>query len=227
MSASKKFRSAQATSSNFSLSSDSDDNIFCTDTKHSPWLKRKARGESSSVSTPGRNGPPQMVVTPKMCRLYKTINDSDVTSPDSSRNFVDLSQDRGETLLLPGAPFNWLRKRHELFWTFDPRGHEKEKDLDCRYCEHCRCPEHYCAQVMYGDVCTNHVVYLIVELGGDATLSELYITETFRQTYTRLVQCKMMENGVSFPGGFDFKESMDLPVCLVEGSVNALLKEYE
>ena len=227
MNASKKIRSAQPTSSNFSLSSDSDDDIFITDTTHSPWLKRKARGASYSVNSRDRSSPPQMVVTPKMCRSYKTINEAVTSSPDSSKNFVDLSQDSGETLLLPGAPFNWLRKRHELFWTFDPRGHEKRKALDCRYCEHCRCPEHYCAQVMYGDVCTNHVEYLIVELGGGASLSELYIRETFKQTYTQLVQCKMMENGVSFPGGFQFKESMDLPACLVKGSLDVMVKEYE
>jgi hypothetical protein len=231
MSAPKKFKSTFTSPTTYSLSSDSDDNIFITDVQptQTPWLKRKAKGqkyETHSVTSCSK-GPPQMVVTPKMCRNYKTKNDTSASSPDSKGDFIDLSHDSGEALLLPGAPFNWLRKRHELFWSYDPRGHEPKKDLDSRYCQHCRCPEHYCAQIMYGDVCTNHTRYMIVEMGGGQRLSEFFITNTFAKTYTQLVQCKMMENGVSFPGGFQFKENMDLPACLVKGSLEELIEDYE
>ena len=169
-----------------------------------------------------------MIVTPRVLHSYTNSYPCSESSP-ASGNFVDLSQESGKLSLLPGNPLNWLRKRHELYWSYNPRGQDANVNkLDCRYCQHCRCPKHHCAEVMFGDVCTNHVAYLlIVKMGDEASVFDLYIKATFRQTYTWLVHSKMMENGVSFPGGFQFKEWMELSACMVEGSLKTMLEEYE
>jgi hypothetical protein len=136
-----------------------------------------------------------------------------------------MRQGSGHFCLVP--PLYWMKHRHELYWTYNPRGRDASITVDSRYCPHCRCPNHYCAEVTFGDIIYNHVVYLIVELGDEASVFDFYIKHTFKWTYTRLVHAKMMENRVSFPGGFDFKKPIELPKCIVDGSLKTMLKDYE
>ena len=135
-----------------------------------------------------------MIVTPKVSCSYKNSYPC-TASPPGSGNFVDLSQESGELALLPGAPLDWLRKRHELYWSYDPRGRDASiETLDSsRYCKHCRCPNHYCAEVMFGAIVTNHVVYLIVELGDEASVFDFYIKATFKHTSAKLIWTTHLE----------------------------------
>ena len=137
-----------------------------------------------------------MVVTPKVSRRTRkdgsSFTTTSTTSPDMVGDFVDLFRDTGESLLLPGAPLYWLRNRHGLYWSYNPRGNEDVTE-DFRYCQFCKCPSHYCAEVMYGDICANHTEYLRVEMGSLVTVYDFYLRCAFTRTYTNLVHTKMMD----------------------------------
>ena len=216
------------------LSSDSEDSGgFGTNLRPGviPWYNRKSKLLTPLEAVNAKKRPPQFVVTPKVSRRTRKDGSSFTTtstaSPDMARgDFVDLSRDTGESLLLPGAPLYWLRNRHELYWSYDPRGNDDVTE-DFRYCQFCKCPSHYCAEVMYGDICANHTEYLRVEMGSLVQVYDFYLKCSFTRTYTNLVHTKMMENSISFPAEYDFKKLLVLPKCMEDGSLKKLLKEYE
>ena len=139
--------------------------------------------------------------------------------------YFDLSQEESkEHSLLPGTPFETLKKENELFFTYDPRG---SKEVDDRYCPHCKCPKSYCSETVFGQVVKKQLMFFIDEIGGpknnDVNGDSTFYN--FQKIYSEEVHHKMLTNGIEVPTGYDFHTLITLPDCVFNGSMKEVIKK--
>ena len=129
---------------------------------------------------------------------------------------------------LPGEHLIYTKIKHNVFWTYDPRGAPKSVMTSDHFYSNCKCPYCNCANIVFGDACIRHVEeYLLTK---DKYFKKITtrgtIHETFRKTYWKLVHSKMIMNIVQFPPGFKFKTDGSLPGCITCGKLRKLLTKY-
>ena len=181
------------------------------------WAKRSDNeiGPLIRRSVPRSKIKPKKIWAPAPSRVVSAEKD----------NFFDLSQeDCTEHSLLPGLRFDTLKIRHELFFSYDPRG---SKVADARYCPHCNCPKSYCCELVFGEVTKNQTKFFIEEIGGLNTKgvdgdSTYY---NFLKILSEEVHHKMLTNGIKVPSGYNFHTLVRMPECVFQGSLKELFDD--
>ena len=247
-----KLNEKQSVRRSLSMSSDSDSSyasFHSMDSKKSygKWSKRTDLGpvirtstktitkpQSDEVAVARKNAP-----TIKIKPIQRPSRDPDNCSSSTSsitptqseevsvaqkRNYFDLTNQSREHALLPGLSFNALKVRHELFFTYDPRG---SKDADDRYCRHCKCPKSYCCETVFGQVIKKQVLFFIEEIGGvsnDGVAGDSTFYN-YQKIFSEEVHHKMLTNGIAVETGYNFHKLIRIPECMFQGSIKELIEE--
>ena len=97
------------------------------------------------------------------------------------------------------------------------------------HCTKCRCPILYCADVVLGKVCVDHMNFLIYRNLSKPIedKSEKGMIHLFRICYTEAVIAAMRTNGIEFKEGFKLTRTVRLPYCVLDGTLMKYLKEIE
>jgi hypothetical protein len=168
------------------------------------WLSRR-RSITSPFIGPTIEGP-AIRLRPKIV----TPSQDDV---HYERLLIDLTQDSHIQELLPGAKLSTIKSRHELYFSYNPRG---ETDIDCRYCPKCRCPKNYCSTLVFGDVVQRRVKSHIKRLGLDhPDLNYRMVQILFNKYYSKQMNFKVLENGYEEEKGYSGSEAYyKIPGCM-------------
>ena len=92
-------------------------------------------------------------VTPRLKTSFKKPKitlDCSTDDEDENKTVIDLTKPSVKDLL-PGTPVHKMKEHNSLFYVYDPRGYGL-KHLPKGYCVECRCPNNYCASLMYSKV---------------------------------------------------------------------------
>ena len=92
------------------------------------------------------------------------------------------------------APLSLIRAQNKLYFSYDPRGYPTDP-LPQDFCKHCRCPNIYCAEVVFGHISIDHAQTLAYTSGPHSTLDCVDMKEMFDRAYTKLVFAKLGFNG--------------------------------
>ena len=121
-------------------------------------------GRSTKSNTPA---PAKPKSAPKAKRKQSSLART-FTSPASRKKtkdgVIDLT-DLKEEDLLPGTPLDLIKSQHSLFYLYNPRGFNKRRFLPPGYCVYCRCPENYCADKVFGEICCVGAIEIMHENG--------------------------------------------------------------
>ena len=192
---------------------DNDNDSSKTSTTSSSRFEVKRKFRSNHVS-------PQ----PKMKPHKKTSTHDSHLSLNARKKdkvvIVDLTTPRLQDLL-PGTPYHSIKNSHSLFFMYDPRGFSK-RTLPEGYCRACRCPKNYCAEIVYGRVCSKRVEFLIGEK-GTINVNEDVIIDLFEKVYSINISAHLMRNGIKFSEELQ----MDIPRCMKRQSLKRLIKKVE
>ena len=195
-----------------------------------------AKKKPKQVVTPAATKPP---VTPQDPHKGLSEEDIDRLGTTETSRVVDLIHRRStwskvidlchETVHhpgLPGAHLSQMKVQNNVFWTYDPRGVDHSVMDDEFYCVHCHCPYHYCANRVFGEMCTTHLSYLIKQEDDERDITTGGMKDTFKVVYWEMVQAKMMMNKVPFPSKYDFSTDEPLPRCIKDGALRSFIREY-
>ena len=162
-------------------------------------------------------------VTPKLKPSFKkhriTLDCS--SDEDENKTIIDLTKPKVKDLL-PGTPFHKMKEHNSLFYVYDPRGYGL-KHLPKGFCVECRCPNNYCASLMYSKIINKRVNFLIEEKGSQF-MEEEEITDLYEEIYSINVYAQLLRNGITT---FEERLEMTLPACLERRGLKKLLKELE
>jgi hypothetical protein len=205
------------------IESDSESSVSSISSKDSnkslgKWSKRSKKEVGPVVVS--RKG----VAPPARHKNYKVVTPTLLTTNTQKSNYFDLSQEIKEHTLLPGKSYNALKARHELFFTYDPRG---SKDFDGRYCQYCKCPKSYCNEVVFGKTVKRQTKFFIEEFGGlmkdEVTGDSVWYN--YQKIYSEQIHHKMLTNGIRVPSGYDFYTLIAIPACVFDGSLKELFDD--
>ena len=232
-----------------SLSSDSDSSVSSFHSNDSTksygkWCKRADLGPVIRCQPMNRDAAPVVKIKPiqrpdldevEVVGVSSTPNQHDevlvapvaaVAAVARKKIHFDLTDEHKEHTLLPGVSFKALKIRHELFFTYDPRG---SKIADDRYCPACKCPKGYCNETVFGEVVKNQTLFFIEEIGGvknegvqgDSTFYN------YQKIYSEEIHHKMLTNGIKVPTGYNFHKLISIPECVFQGSLKQLIKKCQ
>ena len=174
-----------------------------TSAKSAPWYTRNRSLMSTSI------GP---VTTAKYIRQRPKIITPSQDEVHFERCMIDLTQDSKLQQLLPGAKLSTIRKRHSLYFSYNPRG---EKDIDCRYCPKCRCPKNYCCAIVFGDIVTRNVKWHINDLGlNHPDLNFRMVRILYNKYYSKMMNFKVLENGYKQETAYHTDAYYSIPGCM-------------
>jgi hypothetical protein len=249
----KRIKPTKKKRRSLSLSSDSDDSYasYCSNDSNKSygrWCKRRGLGpilrtSPSSTVTQTQSDAEAVALARNKAPTIRIQPVKNPSSPDASivtlasappsvrrsnqeTAFFDLTGESREHSLLPGVSFEALKRRHELFFSYDPRG---SKEADERYCPHCKCPRNYCNETVFGQVVKNQVLFFIEDIGG-VTNEGVEGDSTFynyQKIYSEEIHHKMLTNGIKVPSGYNFHKLIRIPECIFQGSLKELIQECE
>ena len=201
--------------------------------------------------TPGKKRPPPsqssqeevtfMKVTPPKKDDLDPITSLDVKPPPKKKTkqtkeveeevvdaVVDLSQ-RYEGSMMPGTPLAVLKKQNMLYFTYNPMGYDPDFMLPRGYCRHCRSPNNYCAQLVFGENCKRQAEHIIYNIrGGSDTMDNDDVLQVYEEIYTEAVHNKAMENEILFHDEYDKDEAvLNVPRCVRRSSQKRLLLRFK
>lgn len=147
-----------------------------------------------------------------------SYNHTIISSPDDKQNkkqktlhtpdnIIDLTYD--EVII----PLSLIKRDNKVFYSYDPRGVPYEDYLPLNYCNDCRCPKPYCANIMFTDMVYNHVMHLVLKNGSESYEDTDSICEEVSDVYTNLIHSKMMWNNIPFES-CDKGTYLRLPACM-------------
>ena len=113
-----------------------------------------------------------------------------------------------------------------LFYTYNPKGFSEKKRLPVGFCQHCRCPENYCCEVVFGEICEVHAYQIMYENGSlsDSDTSDMKFY--FNKAFTIAVQNKMRINKIKFPLGSTSLDVYKTPECMNRRSVRRYIRQF-
>ena len=165
-------------------------------------------------------------IIPKIMKKTKKKEHSPI--PEKFDNF-SIKAVKKETNTQRPQPFHVIKRNHRLFFSYDPRGVTKGTVLPEKHCSKCRCPELYCADIVLGGICVDHMNFLIFRNPSKPIKdkTEKGMIRQFRICYTEAVIAVMRTNGIDFKEGFKLTRTVRLPYCVLDGTLKNYLKEIE
>ena len=196
-----------------------------------PWLGRlhpHEIGEPNHISlkkkpriTPERKPPPN-----------KDIKLEPGTKPENHGSFdnaIDLAGTELHILPLPVTPLDVLKMQNPVFFTYNPYGYPKNHTLPVGCCYSCRCPEVYCAERIFGEMCLKQAEYEVYHVQGMAKIDPGDVDElriVFETIYTAAVKHKMMWNNIDIPAAFRDNHIVTVPGCIKKKSLRRFVLNY-
>ena len=127
------------------------------------------------------------------------------------------------------TPLNLIRKENHLYFSYDPRGYKTEITLPEGYCQHCRCPDEYCAEIVFGTMSYNRAETMVYTPGNHDTEDQKQMKQIFDNAYSDCVMDKLRWNG------FDLNHKdadaswrgLRVPKCVKRNSMKKFLKTIE
>ena len=161
----------------------------------------------------------------------KDIKVEPSTKPDNGSfdNAIDLTDNEIIVLPLPVTPLNILKMQNPVFFTYNPYGYPKRCTLPVGCCYSCRCPEAYCAERVFGEMCLKQAEYEVYTVQGMSKIHPRNVDELrilFETIYTAAVKHKMMWNNIALPAAFRGKHIVGVPRCVKNNSLRRFVLNY-
>jgi hypothetical protein len=119
-----------------------------------------------------------------------------------------------------------IRLNNNIYFTYDPRGLANNTTLPVGYCRHCRCPEPYCADKMFGKYCYQHMERLVSRMGFDYYRLERDIKWDFISQYMNLLEMKLTFNNIVIRN-WKLDKDMEFPLCVSQGHYKTFLEDVK
>ena len=189
---------------------------------------KKKRKQSITIS------PPTSVMKKKKPFTKRSNRSNPQSTPTKDKHpkekdphVIDLTTFTHEEELLPGTPLEVIKNQHSLFYRYDPRGYKPKKKLPSGYCLHCRCPNSYCAEQIFGKMCAGHGYSILLENGCHKEFDSSDVRFFYQKAYTAAVSSKMRWNKISFGCEHTTMTLFDVPECIKRGSLRYLQLEFQ
>ena len=174
----------------------------------------KSKPSTALSTVPMSN--PKKVKNPYLTKKQKQNGNEGLVPPAiHDVDVVDLTQP---------TSFEDIKKSVGLFFTYDPTGGKDNLDVTVDLCPHCRCPQPYCVDIVFGPMCYKHTERLICKLGFDEYEEDRDITHSYKSIYTDLIKAKMLMNDVTFKNVHEV-HYMKLPRCIRKGNLRKLIDD--
>ena len=154
-----------------SLRADDDDNVVVLDVT-SPTTSNNTLSLTRTINDPNHQ---LSFVTP----TERVVHRRSPTIINNKPPIVDLTKNEVEPLFL-------IRNKNPLFYSYDPRGESKTicKSNPMIYCQYCRCPAQYCADLVIGCLSAKHSLYKMNDDNIQDYSDEDDVTAVFLEVYT-------------------------------------------
>ena len=144
---------------------------------------------------------------------YKTQSKS-YSSPQSVT--TTKPKEEKEYKVSVGSTYGDIKRSHKLYFTYDPRGY-KTQPLPKGYCEFCRCPMNYCAEIVFGVMSKDHALTKVYTPGTYHDKDDRGVMkQVFDEAYTEAVFSKLRWNGFNL-NAIEVEESwrkVKIPLCM-------------
>ena len=172
------------------------------------------------------------LVSPQYIKVKKEKVAKDKSINQYAGHIVDMTM-IDEQWDLPGTPsYRKIKNMNQLFFQYNPNGFRLElydhyDSMPTDYCKKCRCPHEYCAETVFGLMCTTYTKHeLQLKVNRKIELSMENVRAMFRKNYSELVYSKMVQNEVIWTLNGKEKSEIELPKCIVTNSLRKLLAKY-
>ena len=128
---------------------------------------------------------------------------------------------------LSALPFQTLKDRNRIFFSYDPRGMTLNKDLPQKYCAGCRCPAVYCSDIVMSKELEQHVRFLVnddTSCRQGHPLTVMSLECTVKKAYSHQVNHRMLNNGIKYVEGFNPYQGHTIPTCMRRTQSNIIEK---
>ena len=129
---------------------------------------------------------------------------------------------------LPGTPsLIKIRNTFKEYFTYDPRGNVRSWDNITSYCSYCKCPSEYCAEKMFGKMCSEHTQQMIDndKVNIDYDIDD--VNEIFGKVYSEAIHAKLLINKIEFYFvDLNNREQFTVPKCVRKNSLRNLLTKF-
>jgi hypothetical protein len=133
-------------------------------------------------------------------------------------------------LKMPVTPIDVMVMQNHCFFNYDPSGYPVKKVLPVGYCSMCRCPDAYCAQKVFGEMCIRQSEYEVYVIQGMSAIDPRdtdRLQVVFEKVYTGAVKHKMMWNNIKMNKNFHANCLIDLPRCIKRKSFRQFVRSYK
>ena len=150
----------------------------------------------------------------------------DMTKEDDDTDFGE-----GIPILpMPVTPLDVMKMQNSVFFSYDPSGYPLKKILPIGYCSLCRCPDAYCVDKVFGEMCIKQCEYEVYNIQGMSYIDprdtdKLQIV--FEDVYTGVVKHKMMWNNIDMNSNFHVNVLINLPRCIKRKSYRQFERSYK
>ena len=220
-------------SSNSSSSSKQPSNVSSPSSSSATRLKEKVVQDIIDYVHNNKRKQLSTIVSPQVTKVKKEKVAKNRSINQYAGHIVDLTM-LDEQWDLPGTPsYRKIRNMQQLFFEYNPNGFRLElydhyDSMPTDYCAKCRCPFEYCAETVFGLMCTNytkHELQLRVNRNNELSVEE--VRTMFQNNYIELVYSKMIQNEVIWTLNGNEKKKIVLPKCIVTNSLRNLLAKYK
>ena len=119
--------------------------------------------------------------------------------------------------------------QNPVFFAYNPYGYPKKSTLPVGCCYSCRCPEAYCAERVFGEMCLKQAEHEVYTVQGMAKIHPRDVDELrilFETIYTAAVKHKMMWNNIDPPVAFRGSHIIGVPRCVKNNSLRRFVLNY-
>ena len=204
----------------------------CDKKPSAPWLSKNDFLELGNPTHTSKKIKKVSPDTKKRRTMYKVIKKEKGEPERVDLTTID-DNDFGEgtpILRMPVTPLDVMKMQNSVFFCYDPSGYPEHKVLPVGYCSMCRCPDAYCADKVFGEMCIKQCEYEVYQIQGMASIDPRdtdKLLVVFEEVYTGVVKHKMMWNNIDMNSDFHVNHLIGLPRCIKRKSYRQFVRSYK